>query len=151
MHAGGAPAPALPRWGRGIVWLPFFKGGYRAIRGVSISSNTIEEKKMADEYLVTKRPSRPPTHPGEIFRDDVLPSLKLSVSEAARRLGISRQSLHRIMAGTQPVTPEMAVRLGKFCGNGPRLWLAMQQEHDLWFAERQMADKMDSIETESPV
>ena len=105
---------------------------------------------MKGEYIVTKRPSRPPTHPGEIFREDVLPSLKLSVSEAARRLGISRQTLHRIMAGTHPVTPDMAVRLGKFCGNGPRLWLAMQQEHDLWLAERKMAVEVAAIETESP-
>ena len=111
----------------------------------------LRSEKMTDEYLVTKRPSRPPTHPGEILREDVLPSLKLSVSEAARRLRISRQTLHRIMAGTHPVRPDMAVRLGKFCGNGPRFWLAMQQEHDLWLAERQMADQVDAIETQSPV
>ena len=55
---------------------------------------------------------RPPTHPGVILREDVLPSLGLSVSEAARQLRVSRQTLHRILAGTSGVTPEMAVRLG---------------------------------------
>ncbi len=102
---------------------------------------------MAEEYFVTERPSRPPTHPGQILREDVLPALKLSVSEAARQLGVSRQTLHRIMAGTHSITPEMAVRLGKFCGNGPRLWLAMQQAYDLWHAERRLRDQLERIPT----
>jgi addiction module HigA family antidote len=70
----------------------------------------------------------PPVHPGEILREDVLPSLGLSIVEAAEKLGVTRQTLHRIIAGEnpRPVTPEMAVRLGKFCGNGPRLWLGLQ-------------------------
>jgi len=74
---------------------------------------------MAAEYMVTKEPRMSPVHPGEILREEVLPALKLSVSEAARQLGVSRQTLHRIMAGTHSITPEMAVRIGKFCGNGP--------------------------------
>ncbi len=102
---------------------------------------------MAEEYFVTERPSRPPTHPGEMLREDVLPALELSVSEAARQLGVSRQTLHRIMAGTHAITPEMAVRLGKFCGNGPRLWLAMQQAYDLWHAERRLRDQLERIPT----
>ena len=102
---------------------------------------------MAEEYFVTERPSRPPTHPGELLREDVLPALELSVSEAARQLGVSRQTLHRIMAGTHAITPEMAVRLGKFCGNGPRLWLAMQQAYDLWHAERRLRDQLERIPT----
>ena len=67
----------------------------------------------------------PPTHPGEILREDVLPALDLSIVDAAQKLGVTRQTLHRIIAkrNPRPVTPEMAVRLGKLCGNGPRLWL----------------------------
>ncbi len=61
----------------------------------------------------------------------MLPALELSVSEAARQLGVSRQTLHRIMAGSHSVTPEMALRLGRFCGNGPGLWLRMQQDQGL--------------------
>ena len=80
----------------------------------------------------------PPTHPGEILREDVLPALGLTIVEAASKLGITRQTLHRIIArrNPRPVTPEMAVRLGKLCGNGPRLWLNLQTAYDLWQAER---------------
>lgn len=82
----------------------------------------------------------PPTHPGEILREDVMPALGLSVMEAATKLGVTRQTLHRIIApkNPRPVTPEMAVRLGKLCGNGPRLWLNLQSAYDLWHAERRI-------------
>ena len=102
---------------------------------------------MMKEFLVTERPSRPPTHPGVILRDDVLPALRLSVSEAARQLGVTRQTLHRVMASTTAITPEMAVRLGKFCGNGPHLWLSMQQAYDLWYAERRLRKTIEKIPT----
>jgi len=81
--------------------------------------------------------ARRPTHPGAILREDVLPAVGLSVSEAARQLGVTRQTLHRIMAEKVSITPEMAARLGRFCGNGPGLWLRMQQAYDLWRAERE--------------
>ncbi len=100
---------------------------------------------MSEEYLVTDNPMMPPTHPGQILREDVLPAVGLSVSEAARQLGVSRQTLHRIMAGTHGITPEMAVRLGRFCGNGPGLWLRMQQAFDLWHAERRLRDQIERI------
>ena len=98
------------------------------------------------EYVVRRPLKRPPIHPGEILREDVLPSLGISVSEAARRLGISRQQLHRILACTHPITPKMALRIGKFAGNGPGLWLRMQQNYDLWYAEQQMKDELSKIE-----
>ena len=63
------------------------------------------------EYSVKRPLKRPPIHPGEILREDVLPSIGLSVSEAARRLGISRQQLHRVLACTHPITTEMALRI----------------------------------------
>ena len=74
------------------------------------------------EYFVKRPLKRPPVHPGKILREDVLPTLGLSVSEAARRLGISRQQLHRVLACTHPITTGMALRIGKFAGNGPGLW-----------------------------
>jgi addiction module HigA family antidote len=83
------------------------------------------------------------------LREDVLPALGLSVSEAARQLRVSRQTLHRILAGTSAVTPEMAVRLGKFCGNGPGLWLRMQEAYDLWHAERRLATELEKIPAHS--
>jgi addiction module HigA family antidote len=97
------------------------------------------------EYFVKRPLNRPPIHPGEILREDVLPALGLSVSEAARRLGISRQQLHRVLACTHPITTEMALRIGKFAGNGPGLWLRMQQTYDLWHAEQRMKGELAKI------
>jgi addiction module HigA family antidote len=104
---------------------------------------------MAEELFVTKRPRRPPVHPGELLREDVIPALGLSISEAARQLRVSRQTLHRVMAGRHGVTPEMALRLGRFCGNGPGLWLRMQQSYDLWHAEQALGDEVEKIPTHS--
>jgi antitoxin HigA-1 len=100
--------------------------------------------------VITKRPvkdgmGRRPTHPGAILREDVLPALGLSVSEAARQLGVTRQTLHRIMAEKVSITPAMAARLGRFCGNGPGLWLRMQQAYDLWRAERELRSELKQI------
>ncbi len=108
---------------------------------------------MKKEYPVTQRPNRPRTHPGQILRSTVLPALGMSVSGAAREMGISRQTLHRILAGTHSITPEVALRIGKFCGNGAQLWLAMQHGHDLWHAERRMKAELALIPThrEKPI
>jgi antitoxin HigA-1 len=98
------------------------------------------------EYFIKRPLKRPPVHPGEILREDVLPALGLSISEAARRLGVSRQQLHRILACTHPITTEMALRLGKFAGNGPAIWLRMQQAYDLWYTEQRMKTELTKIE-----
>ncbi len=100
---------------------------------------------MAREYPVRRPIQSPPIHPGEILREDVLPALRLTVTDAAKELGIARQTLHRILAERAAVTPEMAVRLGKFCGNGPGLWLRLQQTYDLWHAERRLAGAVARI------
>lgn len=86
-----------------------------------------------------------PTHPGAILREDVLPALNLTVSEAARQLGVSRHMLHSILAERSTVSPEMAVRLGRFCGNGAGFWLRMQTAYDLWHAERKLRDEIHKI------
>lgn len=99
------------------------------------------------EHDVKRPRKRAPTHPGEILREDVLPELELSVSEAARRLGVSRQQLHRILGCTHPITVEMALRIGKLAGNGPGLWLRMQQNHDLWYVEQELKDELKSIKS----
>ncbi|MBM3570987.1 MAG: HigA family addiction module antidote protein [Alphaproteobacteria bacterium] len=97
------------------------------------------------EYLVKGDPAIPPVHPGTILRDDVLPALGLSVSMTARQLGVTRQTLHRIMSGAMAVSPEMALRLGRFCGNGPGLWLRLQVAYDLWHAERKLRSKLAKV------
>jgi addiction module HigA family antidote len=70
-------------------------------------------------------------HPGELLREDVLPALDRGQAEIARLLRVSRQTLHAVLSERQPVTPLMALRLGKLCGNGPELWLALQSRYDL--------------------
>jgi addiction module HigA family antidote len=87
----------------------------------------------------TKRdPSRPPTHPGAFFREIVLPALALPKAELARALGISRHTLYQLLDERARVTPEMAVRLGKLCGDGAEVWLSMQSKRDLWEAKRKV-------------
>jgi addiction module HigA family antidote len=88
-----------------------------------------------------------PMHPGEMLREDVLPALGKSKAEIARLLGISRQTLYDILTEKQPVTPAMALRLGKLCGNGPDFWLNLQRAYDLVIAERQLAGKIKNIPT----
>ena len=97
------------------------------------------------EELPTERPNRCPIHPGVVLRNTVLPALHLNVKAAAAELRISRQTLHRVLAGEVAITPPMAVRLGKFCGNGPSLWLRMQQAHDLWKAEQALKLELEHI------
>jgi antitoxin HigA-1 len=99
------------------------------------------------EYPVTAAPKVSPVHPGELLREDVLPALGMTVSDAARELRVSRQTLHRILSGNMAVSPEMAVRLGKFCGNGAGLWLRMQAAYDLWHTERRMRAEIKRIPT----
>jgi addiction module HigA family antidote len=89
---------------------------------------------------------RPPTHPGAILREDVLPSLEgQSVTSFARELGVSRQMLHSVLAERSGVSAEMAVRLGALLGNGAQLWLDMQSKYDLWQAQSKLQDVLDRI------
>jgi addiction module HigA family antidote len=87
------------------------------------------------------------THPGELLREDVLPAIGKSKTEIAKLLGISRQTLYDILDEKQPVTPGMALRLGKLCGNGPDLWINMQRGYDLRVAEKELAKEIAKIPT----
>ena len=89
----------------------------------------------------------PPMHPGELLREDVLPALGKSKAEISRLLGISRQTLYDILGERAPVTPAMALRLGKLCGNGPDLWLNLQRIYDIKKAEEQLGDALAAIPT----
>ncbi len=81
-----------------------------------------------------------PPHPGETLRDDVLPALGLTVTDAAAQLGVTRASLSRVLKGKAASSPDMALRLARWLGvnhGGPAsVWLAMQSACDLWAAER---------------
>jgi addiction module HigA family antidote len=88
-----------------------------------------------------------PMHPGELLREDVLPAMGLAKAEVARRLGVSRQTLYDIIDEKKPITPAMALRIGKFCGNGPELWLNLQKTFDLWQADRDIGAQVAKIHT----
>ena len=90
---------------------------------------------------------RKPSHPGLVLREITFPAMQVNISQAAREMSVSRQSLHKILAGERAVTPEMALRLGKFCGNGPGLWLRIQVAHDLWVAEKSLSEEISRIPT----
>ena len=100
---------------------------------------------MPREYKVRSAPKMRPPHPGSILKLDVLPALRISVTQAARELGVSRQLLHGILSKNLPVSAEMAVRLGKWCGNGPHIWIALQRDHDLWEAEQRLGSALRKI------
>lgn len=89
----------------------------------------------------------PAMHPGELLREDVMPALGRTRAEIARLLGVSRQTLHSILTERAPVTPEMALRLGKLCGNGPDLWLALQSRYDLERLREAKRSEIDAIPT----
>ena len=85
---------------------------------------------MATQSL--RDPKRRPTHPGVILREDVLPALKMTQKEFANWIGVSRLTVSEILNEKRTITPDMAMRLGKALGNGPQIWLRMQQTLDLW-------------------
>lgn len=88
-----------------------------------------------------------PVHPGEILREDVLPALVRPKTEIARLLGISRQTLYDVLNEEQPITANLALRIGKLVGGGADIWLRMQQRYDLEIAERALAKELKSIPT----
>ena len=81
-------------------------------------------------------PNRAPTHPGFLLADTVIPATGKSKTEIARLLGISRQQLYAILDEKAPVSPSVAVKLGKLFGNGAGLWIRMQAAYDVWQAAR---------------
>ncbi|MEK6318900.1 MULTISPECIES: HigA family addiction module antitoxin [Burkholderia] len=89
---------------------------------------------LTDRVRDMTRISNPP-HPGETLREDVLPALGLTVTEAAAQLGVTRAALSRVLNGRAAISPEMALRIEGWLGieNGGRadLWLAEQLAYDL--------------------
>ena len=94
-----------------------------------------------------RNPKRRPTHPGAILREDVLPSLALTQAEFAKRLGVSRLTVSEVLHEKRAVSPDMAMRLGRLLGNGPEIWLRMQQTLDLWdLAQNRDYEKIKTME-----
>jgi antitoxin HigA-1 len=106
---------------------------------------------MSQEFAVERdKITRAPVHPGVFFERNILPEFlrqRRTIGEIATLLGVSRQALHRVMSGKAAVTADMAVRLGKLCGNGPDLWLNMQTRCDAWQASKRLAPELRKIPT----
>lgn len=88
-----------------------------------------------------------PPHPGETLKNDVLPALGLSVTDAAKQLNISRVALSRVLNGHAAISPEMALRIEGWLGieNGGKadLWIAQQAAYDLWNARKSGLPKVE--------
>lgn len=87
-----------------------------------------------------------PPHPGEILREDILPALGLTITDAADQLGVTRAALSRVLNGHAAISPEMALRIEQWLGveNGGRadVWLAEQVSYDLWQARKSFKSKV---------
>jgi addiction module HigA family antidote len=87
---------------------------------------------------------RKPTHPGAIIKRE-LAALDLTPYAAAPMIGVTKQALGNIIAEKSAVSPDMALRLGKFFGNGPELWMGLQADIDLWNARAKLTDELARI------
>ena len=85
-----------------------------------------------------------PPHPGETVRELCLIPLDLTVTDAAKVLRVSRQSLSELVNGRSGISPEMAIRLEKGFGGTARSWVQQQAEYDLWKAQ-QSAEDIDVV------
>jgi len=92
----------------------------------------------------------PPIHPGEIIREDVLPEVGLSVTAAAKALGVSRQMLHDILAGRKPLSAVMCLKISRLLGSTPEFWMRLQADYDLKKAARNQ-EVMDRVGRVVPV
>ena len=83
-----------------------------------------------------------PPHPGDVIRELCLEPLGLTVTAAAKGLGVSRKAFSELLNGHSGISPEMAIRLSKGFGGSPESWMRQQMLFDLWRAE-QTADRID--------
>ena len=81
-----------------------------------------------------------PAHPGEVIRNACLMPLGLSVTEAAKGLGVTRKALSELLNGHSGVSPEMAIRLEKAGWSTAEMWLRLQMQRDLWQAQQKVED-----------
>lgn len=94
--------------------------------------------------MTTRDPTRRPTHPGAILREDVLPAIGITQGEFAARLGVSRIAVTTLIHEHKKLTPDMAFRLERLLGTKAEVWLGMQQALDL-FETRQDSRRFNKI------
>ena len=85
---------------------------------------------------------RKPTHPGNVFLEDVLKPLNLSITEAARMLGISRKALSEFVHEKVSMSPEMAIRISRATRTSVESWMNMQQKLTIWEAEQNIVNNV---------
>jgi addiction module HigA family antidote len=83
-----------------------------------------------------------PPHPGSVLRDYLQ---GVSVTNAARHLGVTRVALSRILNGSAGISADMALRLSDALGTSPDLWSGMQAQYDLWRASRKKRKKVGRL------
>lgn len=81
-----------------------------------------------------------PPHPGEVIKELCIEPLGLTVTEAAKGLGVSRKALSELLNGKSGISPLMAIRLSKGFGGTPESWLKQQVLYDLWKVQQQTDD-----------
>ena len=85
-----------------------------------------------------------PIHPGEVIAD-ILDDLEVNYKDYAKVLGISHQTIQEIINGEKSITVDISIRLGKALGNGPRLWLNLQQKVDVWDALQTYQEEYNKV------
>jgi addiction module HigA family antidote len=116
-------------------WSVRVTGNYRITFGGQAKTPWISIlKTIIREEVMERKRGLPPVHPGEIIKQDILPSVGLSVTAAAKALGVSRQMLHDILAERKPLSAVMCLKVSRLFGGTPELW--MQAAYDLKKAEQ---------------
>ena len=87
----------------------------------------------------------PPTHPGEMLREDFLPDYGLNATSLAAALDVSRQTVNELLREKRSVSPLMALKLSRLFGNSPEFWLSAQHARDLWKTEQAFKKELSSI------
>lgn len=95
--------------------------------------------------MANRKKKLPPTHPGELLRDEIMPAANLTQEKLAKLLGVSRRTVNEIATERRAVTADMAHRLARLFNTTPEFWLGLQQDVDLWRAERRSAGKYSQI------
>jgi addiction module HigA family antidote len=98
--------------------------------GLSRRQHGFESRRGRQKINRVMRMKNPP-HPGRVVRQECIEPLNLTITEAAKRLGVTRQALNNLVNEKAGISPEMAIRLSKAFGSSPEVWLGMQMEYDL--------------------
>ena len=88
----------------------------------------------------------PPTHPGEMLREDFMSDFNLNATSMAAALGVSRQTINELLRERRAVTPLMALRLSRLFGNSPDFWMNAQHSYDLWESEQSFRKELSQIQ-----